>query len=335
MKNKSEKYFDYDTFINWALTTKCNFECEYCFNKFEPPSPPLKPIDIKKVIRTLRKTKRKYLITFSGGEPFLIPNFIELCKALTKEHYISICTNLSCTEKIKQFAKEISPEKVKSIHASCHVMEHERKGINSFIENHNMLKKNNFFIDAGYVIYPPLLSRFEKDILYYRSKGIIMYGREFIGYYENKKYPESYSKKDKKRILKYYTIGQSYLKGTPCNAGYNTVAVVPNGDVLICYFVPLKLGNIYKKIEFNKKMIICPIDACQCPLKLFEPKLFSSACKQTIPYTNQEQESLINSFKIKSHHNFNLDKFIGKIGISIKRHNPNLYYKLKKIKDAQ
>ena len=76
---------DYDAYLTWSLSTKCNFECDYCFHSLEERRfSSIKPVDIKKIINTLRKTNKKYLITLSGGEPFLIPNFIELCKALEK-----------------------------------------------------------------------------------------------------------------------------------------------------------------------------------------------------------------------------------------------------------
>jgi len=339
---------DYNTAINWILTDTCNFKCEYCFNK-EQKHDSLEPIDIEKAIETLRKTKRKYIITLAGGEPFLIPNFIELCKALTRDYYVIIISNLSCTKKIEQFVKEISPERA-FLHASFHVMELERLKIPDFSKNYNLLKDNNFYVESDYVVYPPLLARFEQDITYYRSKGVDLVPKEFMGYYKNEKYPDSYTENDLKSIYNYGADGKGYLKskGTPCNAGYNTIVVDSNGDVFPCNFVPIKLGNIYKKINFNSKMLVCPIDFCICPLKSFEPQLFSFACLNTKCYSHQKQESMLGQSKkisfysslihkllLRSSIGRNFNWAVGQIGLNINRASPTLYNKLKKIKDMK
>jgi organic radical activating enzyme len=336
---------DYDTAINWILTDVCNFKCEYCFNEKRKHNS-LEPIDIEKAIETLRKTKRRYFITLAGGEPFLIPNFIDLCKTLTREHYIVIITNLSCTQKIEQFVKEISPERA-YIHASCHVMAHESLGITDFSKNYSLLKNNNFCVKSDYVVYPPLLPRFEQDITYYRSKGVDLVAKEFSGYYKSKNYPDSYTENDKKRLYKYGADGKGYLKakGTQCNAGYNSIVVDSKGDVFPCHFVPIKLGNIYKKINFNSKMLVCPIDFCICPLKSFEPRLFSYACQNTKSYSPMEQKFLLgfsrrikfcSTLKQKFLLGFSIEKnfdlAIGQVALIIKKVCPSFYYKLKKLK---
>ncbi len=345
----------YDAYLNWSISPDCNFDCDYCFNHPNEKKPvTIKPINIKKVIKTLKKTNKTYFIAFSGGEPFLIPNFIELCKSLAKDHYIGIVTNLSCTTKIKKFIKQVPAEKVKNIHASCHVSEYKKRGINDdfFIKNYNLLKKHKFNINASYVVYPPLLPQFEKDISYYRSRGIGIYSRFFIGEYRGKHYPKSYADEEKKKILKYHHFGNKeivHLKGTLCNAGYNAAAINSNGNIFACYSVPLKLGNIFKKIKFNRQLLRCPVESCSCPLKIYEPYLFDHAHKTATAYSPLQQKFLLTKMrrcrkimannlrffpKLKKLFLYVIntpDRLLGKFGIFLKKRNPDLYHKLKRV----
>ena len=77
------------------------------------------PIKIKNLISTINSTAKTFRISFTGGEPTLIPNFVEACRAITQKHYISFNSNL-ISKNIKRFIEEIEPERVLHIHASFH-----------------------------------------------------------------------------------------------------------------------------------------------------------------------------------------------------------------------
>ena len=97
----------YDAWLEWFLTSRCNLGCAYCSNN-QPNildstygctrSTHLNDeMDIDALMRTLDRTKRTFAIGITcGGEPFLSKHIIELCREITKKHYIKLNTNF-CT----------------------------------------------------------------------------------------------------------------------------------------------------------------------------------------------------------------------------------------------
>ena len=64
--------------IRACLNHRCNFACQYCYSWQRPEYPEL-PIDQwQKALGSLRHYIGKYLIQFSGGEPFIKRGFIDL-----------------------------------------------------------------------------------------------------------------------------------------------------------------------------------------------------------------------------------------------------------------
>ena len=80
--------------IIWSVNELCNLNCAYCYktkkNNYN------KRIDIEKLLSYIESTGEIFHISFTGGgEPLLVPNIIEACKALAeKGHEISFSTNL-------------------------------------------------------------------------------------------------------------------------------------------------------------------------------------------------------------------------------------------------
>ena len=64
--------------VCWNLTPVCNKNCEYCFRELEEPA---QLLDINLGILNNLVNMGVTRITFSGGEPFLYPNVLELIKA--------------------------------------------------------------------------------------------------------------------------------------------------------------------------------------------------------------------------------------------------------------
>jgi radical SAM protein with 4Fe4S-binding SPASM domain len=64
--------------IRACVNHRCNFSCQYCYSWQRPEYPEL-PIDQwQKALGSLRDYIGKYLIQFSGGEPFIKKGFIDL-----------------------------------------------------------------------------------------------------------------------------------------------------------------------------------------------------------------------------------------------------------------
>ena len=122
--------------------------CHYCIVCAGDPKQDLinkrskpKSIKIQKMIDTLDRTRHKFLISFIGGEPFLVPNMNEAAAALTKEkHTIMFNTNFTLIR--PQFFELIDMKYLGGFHISCHIIPMEKRGLTKkFIENVNMMQE--------------------------------------------------------------------------------------------------------------------------------------------------------------------------------------------------
>ena len=118
-----------DYFIQWHLNKKCNHQCVYCYSsnaEKKNEHPVVGKYSPYHISENFNKIGLNCSIHLAGGEPFLYPDFITLCKLLTKNHYIGMNTNLS-TKNIITFADNIEPKKVLYIYASLHIVQKEKK----------------------------------------------------------------------------------------------------------------------------------------------------------------------------------------------------------------
>ncbi len=227
----------------------------------------------------------------SGGEPFLHPNFVELCKRLTKKHHISINTNLSLD--IDEFCKKINPKKVEFIHCALHLDQRKKlRLLERFIEKVKKLKKNNFDVYITQVMTPELTKNFGKTFNFFLKKGLIIKPKILRGNYKMKEYPPGYTKKQK-RILNLYLnkleklgkgsrikkgkIDPTYLdkklafdhiswKGKTCLIGKSCFFMEQDGSVYGCLDEKFYLGNLYQgTFKPLKKPIKCSSKICTCP----------------------------------------------------------------------
>ncbi len=269
----------YDAWLHWNVTRKCNFDCEYCFSHDKATTADAtRKIDVEKLLSVLSETGKTFRVGFTGGEPFLIPNFPEAARALTEKHFVSINTHLT-SSKIKEFAEAISPEKVLFIQASVHFDELEKRNLrNRFAENYNLLKERGFNVFAEAVAFPPFISRLNEFRDFYGGKGIDFSFGAFIGIYDGKKYPESYSDEEISTFGLDKSEQEKFLqKGNPCNAGFNAAVVFSNGNVFPCFQIKEKIGNVYERINFYRAPITCPARRCGCPLNVYDEYLFRKA----------------------------------------------------------
>ncbi len=165
-----------------------------------------------------------WLVHMSGGEPFLFPNFLELCQKLSRNHYMSINTNLS-TDNVFEFGRRIDPERVKYIQASVHLRQ-RGGGLDDFIRRVIFLKSRRFKIFVSYLMYPEDMVGFEKTFQRFIREGIILFPKLYRGVWRNeflhpgikrrmrrfsrlrpllkRTYPQNYSEREKRFIRFFY-----------------------------------------------------------------------------------------------------------------------------------
>ena len=86
------KEFNY---ISAFLTFKCNLACKYCLNAFgEDFSRKREELSGEQWVEALNRFETEIPITFTGGEPFVHKDFIEILKNLKQGLGIEILTNL-------------------------------------------------------------------------------------------------------------------------------------------------------------------------------------------------------------------------------------------------
>lgn len=273
LRNENQNY---NAWLHWDVTKRCNLDCEYCFGKITDTSIKVHAIEIDKLLSTLNKTDKTFRLSFTGGEPTMVPNFVEACKAISAKHYISFNSNL-ISKNITTFAHEINPDRVLHIHASFHYDELLRKNLlEKFVVNYNLLRDTGFNIYAEAVAYP----EFKSDLLSIKNfatkHSINLSFAPFYGNYDGSVYPESYSDED----LELFSISKNDIssyaqKGEICNAGHNVAVVFSNGNVYPCHQIKTKIGNIYEGIDFNTSLVNCPSKKCGCPLNKYDEYLFN------------------------------------------------------------
>ncbi len=272
LRNENQKY---DAWLHWDVTKRCNLDCEYCFGKITDTNMKVHSINIPKLLSTLDKTENTFRISFTGGEPTLVPNFVGACKAITEQHYISFNSNL-ISKNIKQFAENIDTERVLHIHASFHYEELLNKNLlELFIKNYNLLEGKGFNVFAEVVAYPKLKSKLDAITKFAKENSITLTFAPFYGDYNGQTYPESYRQKD----LELFKISETEIsyftqKGELCNAGCNAAVVFSNGNIHPCHQIKKKIGNIYEGIEFSNELVKCPSKKCGCPLNKYDDYLF-------------------------------------------------------------
>ncbi|MBN1649563.1 MAG: radical SAM protein [Spirochaetales bacterium] len=292
----------YEKGIHWIVTLLCNFKCPYCdLGDVSTKSKRTDRIDIDGLMNSLRATGKLFSIGFTGGEPFMVENFNEACAAITKEHVISVNTNMSMSRRIRAFAGTIDPSRVKFILASFHIEELEQRAmVDEYIANYNYLKNAGFKMISQVVAYP---GNFEKIITYRKllaDQGILLSPMPYNGQFNGKPYPQSYSDDDIKLMgWDERFPDDTYCQlGKECNAGYNILAVSPKGRVTLCHFIDLHLGDIYKGFSFTGTLTVCPQKKCFVPLNKMDFHLNNIARKADLPSPGKIPEELLRDSEI-------------------------------------
>ncbi|MFA5856477.1 MAG: radical SAM protein [Candidatus Pacearchaeota archaeon] len=269
--------------INFQIDHFCNYDCHYCqipsFDK-KNKNKHISPEIIKEFFKNIYESN----IILSGGEPFLFPEFLNICQLLIKNNNnIVIYTNLS-SDLIFEFANKLDPKKVSNIRASLHLT--ELKKFNSkdkFIERYNYLIKKGFHVEVPIVMWPPIFKNFENIYKEFVSYGIYLIPLSFFGKYKEKDYPENYTKKELETIKKYFEktnkhfkgnysnpteISKSKIsyKGNLCLTGIKFIAIFPDGTIRRCYTDEESLGNLKdNKLKLFSKVMLCTSEYCTCP----------------------------------------------------------------------
>jgi len=263
------------------MTRRCNFDCPYCFRKSTPKDKQIKDsvpagFDADLIARRFDETGKSWLIYMTGGEPLLYPDFVNLASALSRNHYLSMSTNLS-TSNAFDLADSVKPERFYNIRANVHITEREKAnaGLSEFLRRFLHFQTLGFDIRLVYVAYPPLLGRIEKDLESFREKGVKKIELKiFQGKFEGKRYPRDYTGRERDFLIKaglsdyekHILESRVSFLGKICRAGIHGFSMDPAGRVTRCNTFAENYGNLFDgTFQPAKSPRRCPARKCVCP----------------------------------------------------------------------
>jgi MoaA/NifB/PqqE/SkfB family radical SAM enzyme len=277
----------YDAVIYWDITKSCNFHCPQCTadaKRIENLYVPEK-IDISILKKFLKKINRTVKFTITGGEPLFVENILDILHTITEKHIIGLISNL-VSDRVSEIANTIDPNRVEFIKGSAHIQELERLDLlETFFSNCHLLKRKGFPLYVCEVGYPFIMNKVSYYRKLFNDNGIELSFQAFRGNWENKKYPEAYTKEEID-LLDFEKIVQHradiyHHKNELCNAGYNAATIDHNGNIYPCLTIfDDSMGTIKKGIKFRKNLIKCPVEFCNCPFTIIESYLYEKAIKE-------------------------------------------------------
>ncbi|TVM19999.1 radical SAM protein [Oceanidesulfovibrio indonesiensis] len=254
-------------YLMWNMTRKCNFRCHYCYYPHDN-SPVQENLPVDRLRQFLDGTGREWVVGMTGGEPFLYPNFVDLCAALTETHKVSVDTNLSLTKEVARFARQIDPKRVHDLYVALHVEERERRGgMDAFVRNVNELTGRGFNVVVNYVLHPDLIHRYAEDRDRLAEQGVTITPRPFKGVHEDREYPAAYPAEAKAHFSDHPDAGKKTVFdfcGVLCNGGRSFIRMEPDGTVYRCAGEKTVMGNLLTGIALYEEPMPCRARRCPC-----------------------------------------------------------------------
>jgi MoaA/NifB/PqqE/SkfB family radical SAM enzyme len=300
LENRRKQYFRPNYFgnidsIEFSITKKCNYRCEYCCAGLGSDKN-VKAIEaseetVRSFIGLLPKIKNKSWIKIIGGEPILHPMFFEVAEEIIKNgHVLEIATNFSLPNKNFERACDlIKDEGQLIITASLHLS--QVQSVDWFIDKVVSLKKyadkkirinvvsvltEDNFLTLKKVRERLLLNNINFSFQRLKLEKIYQhYSPEIESYYQSSvvNKPNQNWSTNKERIVGLNTYGLM------CKAGYSFLHILPSGDVIRCYdkrcYGKRKIGIFYlgdiKKVVWTlKEPLPCLATKCTCLLPVMK-----------------------------------------------------------------
>ncbi|MBU0457605.1 MAG: radical SAM protein [Nanoarchaeota archaeon] len=281
-REKTKKMFR----VQWHITEMCNLNCIHCYQDELCVKDELNLNQIKTAANMLKKTVDKWgmdcEISLTGGEPFVRKEWFEICKFLDEMgFYISILSNgLLIDEKIIQKLKEIKNLRYIQISLDGGSKEvHEKvRGRNTFdktISSINLLKENEIKVATKFTVHKLNFPDLVNYLNLTEALGVdFVSAARYIPWGQGNNIKEYFLTKEEVKnvyelVLKYANKNQGKILydtrrplwvllkdkdtdvGGRCMAGINGLTILPNGDVLPCRPMGVKIGNILKQTFFE------------------------------------------------------------------------------------
>lgn len=266
--------------IQWHLTEICNYRCKHCYQESYQNNGASynELIDyLNKITEFILKLSNKQNhfkahINFTGGEPFLKENFLNLLQEVNNSSLFSfgiLSNGFLLPESELKILKELKPRFIQISLEGNEAINDEIRGKGSFkdviraIKAYNKLKIPvliSFTANAkNYKSFPEVVKICRKHKVHkiwtdrYLPKNInddlslsTNQVKDFFQIILNEQKNHSlhfYSKTkiSSDRALQFLVTGREPYN---CSAGKTLLAILPNGDILPCRRLPIKVGNL-------------------------------------------------------------------------------------------
>jgi MoaA/NifB/PqqE/SkfB family radical SAM enzyme len=283
---------NYDVEADWVLLTACNLRCDYCFVS-------LTALGARVAVHGTNAQwadafdagGKTWLLHITGGEPFIYPDFVNLCERLAQKHFLSINSNLS-HRSVVAFANAIDPARVHYVHAALHYAERATKAsLQAFVDRVRLLQDRRFNVLVSAVMTPAMVEVLPKIAADLEAQGIFLIPKVMRAKYGDRRYPAAYTSTEKRLTLAHLAHARDKCSGlmramgeTPtlnlladgrffgnyrryrgklCGSGFNFVRIEPDGAVLRCGSGE-SLGNtLAGNVRLLKAPKLC--DTTYCP----------------------------------------------------------------------
>lgn len=253
----------------WIATWKCSLVCPYCINYLsgitrEQSAGLPEPVDCERWVETWNRYSPRILM-ISGGEPFLIPNMVDVIEGIHSTIYVN--TNL--TQDMSEFLGRIAPRHNLTLIASYHpTQQHDM-----FFNNAETIRKRGHRITVTFITYPRQLHLHNQIRAECRARGLRLKTETCLDLTNPLPYTIEQARTAKALSP---SCRHHYINEVPtdrvimCSGGHNYICVAPNGDTFPCTSKATcvsqtdTLGNILEErnVVSNAPMHKCTYGRC-------------------------------------------------------------------------
>lgn len=245
----------------WFITDVCNMKCPYCWawhslEKFHPKTN-INPEEWSAAWSRLSPQ----VLDITGGEPFLVPGFVDLLTMLPESTRVAITTNVKCD--LSEFVQRVPRERILSMTISFHPsqMDYDR-----FLGKAKLLRARKYPVTVNFVTWPEQLYMLQDYKDAFTREGF----RFHVDYYGRRNDEDGdfkYTEAERQLIARYIGSDRSNALSNDvvpvtCSAGMSHLQVYPDGTAFRCVNDMHKgapaLGNILDPgFVLNRQMTPC------------------------------------------------------------------------------
>ena len=233
----------------------CNYACPYCsYHPREQKGHHFKGT-IEKWRDAFRTTfgRQRLVFYLAHGEPMVGERFYDVLDMIGGEPNWTIRMTSNVSQPLERLVEtRVAREKRLDINASFHPHMTRRE---AFLDQILFLKSHGIETPVVYVMYPPLLERFEDDFRAFSERGFMVYAMRFQGMFKGKRYPQAYSDEQRRMMARYmdsttikYMLSWQPSEGKRSWSGVDFLVVSNDGDIGLTDAVRAEsrcLGNLF------------------------------------------------------------------------------------------